>query len=935
MDIMKRPRSLKTLCAVFFLLPVFLAAQTVVTIPVYPTDIDSCTVIFDATQGNAGLKDVPPPIYAHTGVLTNLSTSSSDWKYVIADWNQNTPKALMTPLGNNLYQLKLTPSIRDFYGVPAGETIQKLAFVFRNSDGSKAGREANGGDIFADVYPASLSVNITLPTESELILQQGDTIPVTATSPLADSLFLFLNNVLQKKTGGTTITDTLIAENFGSNFSPVWISIRAKNDTAAAADSLSYMVVPQPLTAALPAGMTDGINYPDETTVVLSLYAPEKAFAFVIGDFNGWEPDSLYYMHRDTTGDRYWIQVNGLTPGQEYLFQYLVDGTIRIADPYTDKVCDPNDQYISPTTYPGLIPYPTGSTTGITAVLQTAQTPYPWSTAAFTPAGSTDLVIYELLLRDFLEAHDFSALEDTLDYLARLGVNAIELMPVSEFEGNSSWGYNPDFLFAADKYYGPKNTLKHLVETAHSKGMAVIMDLVLNHQFGSSPLVRLYWDEANNRPAGNSPWFNPIPKHPYNVGYDFNHDSPDTRAYCDKVLRYWIEEYHIDGYRFDLSKGLTQVNSYPNDVGLWGQYDPNRISILNHYYDVVRAADTNGILILEHFADNGEEKQLSSDGMLLWGNMNSKYIMAAQGFTSGGLSDLSWISYKQRGWTDPHVVGYMESHDEERVMYKCISGGNSSGSYTTRDTLTALKRMELAAAFFYTIPGPKMLWEFGELGYDYSITYGGDRLAPKPPRWDYQNEWCRRYLFNICASLIELKKNREVFKTDDYAISLSGALKRINLNSAPMKVTVIGNFDVKAGTIDPEFQQTGTWYDYFSGDSLVVTDVNESLPLDPGEYHLYTSVKLPKPMFTGVEEREIPTAGSHSAILCPNPTRGTIRIIAQASIEKTELYSISGSLLQTAIHSNEMDLSPLPRGIYYLRISYSSESQEILKVVKQ
>jgi len=910
-------------------------SQTVVTIPVYPTDLDSCTVIYDATKGNGELVGVPPPIYAHTGVITNLSTSQTDWKYVIAAWNQNIPKALMTPLGNNLYQLKLLPSIRDFYGVPAGETIEKLAFVFRNSDGSKVGREANGGDIFSDVYPAMLSVNITQPAGSSLILMAGDTIPVAATSPLADSMFLFVNNTLVKKVAGTMISDTLTADNFGMNWVDRWIRISAKNDTATAADSLSYMVVSAPPVAELPAGMVDGINYTTASSAILSLYAPYKQFCFVIGDFTGWQADSMHYMNRTAVGDRYWIEVTGLVPGQEYLFQYLVDGSLRIADPYTDKVCDPEDQYISPTTYPGLLPYPTGQTTEITSVLQTAQTPYPWSAGTFTPPKTTDLVIYELLLRDFIANHDYPTLEDTLDYLHRLGVNAIELMPVMEFEGNSSWGYNVDFLFAPDKYYGPKNALKHFIETAHSKGFAVILDIVLNHQFGQSPLVRLYWDYATGRPAANSPWFNPIPKHPFNVGSDFNHDSPDTKAYCERVLKYWITEYHIDGYRFDLSKGFTQINSYPNDLSLWGHYDPDRVAILNTYFDTIRAVDPDNILILEHFADNNEETILSADGMLLWGNMNSSYTMAAKGYTTSGFSDLSKISYKQRGWADPHLVGYMESHDEERVMFGCLSGGNSLGSYNIKDTTTALKRQELDAVFFYTVPGPKMLWEFGELGYDYSVQYGG-KLSPKPIRWDYQDDWRRHYLYNVCSSLIDLKTNQDVFETSDFTMSVSGAMKKINLNSQSMNVTVTGNFDVKPGDIVPGFQNTGIWYDYFSGDSLTVSDVTASVSMEPGEYHIYTSVRLPKPFFTGIGAPGSGIPGHTRVIVFPNPSAGMVRVVAATPVKRIELFGITGNLLSITTGTDNVDLSQFPAGVYYLRIYLSQQNPpESVKVIRQ
>ncbi len=857
------------------------SGQVIVTIPLYPTDLDSCTVIFDASKGSAGLYNVSPPIYAHTGVITNLSTSPADWKYVIAAWSENIPKAKMTPLGNNLYSIKLLPSIRAFYGVPAGESILKLAFVFRNSDGSKTGKEANGGDIFANVYPTITSVKINLPQNKNLFLSAGDPIPVDATSPLANSMKLFLNGTLIKNISGHEITDTVIADNFGHNWTKYWVKVLAINDTAAAADSFCYTVIPSPSVAALPAGIKPGINYQDSTHAVLCLYAPGKNSCFAIGDFTNWEQDSIHYMFKTPDGNNFWVQLSNLVPRREYVFQYLVDGTIRIGDPFADKVSDPNDQYIDEATYPGLIPYPTGKTTGIATVLQTSQTPYPWSSSAFTPPAVTDLVIYELLIRDFTAAHTYLSLIDTLNYLKNLGINAIELMPVMEFEGNISWGYNPNYSFAVDKYYGPKNTLKQFVEAAHSKGMAVILDIVCNHHFGSSPLVQLYWDDQNQRPAANSPWFNPIPKHPYNVGMDFNHDLPATRSYMLRLVKYWLQEYHADGYRFDMSKGFTQVNSYPDNVTLWGQYDQNRINILNTYADTVWSVNPAAYMILEHFADNSEEKVLANAGLMPWGNGNNSYNNASGGWISGSSSDLNWGSYINRNWNQPNLVWYMESHDEERQMYKDYSAGNSSKPpYNPKDTATALQRGSLCATFFLSIPGPKMIWQFGELGYDYSINYpsgtSASRLDPKPVRWDYYTQWGRKYLYNVYRSLIELKKNLPVFRTSTFTMDALGPAKRIVLTDPSMDALVIGNFDVIDRNVIPNFTKTGMWYEYYKGDSLSVTDVAAPLAFTAGEYRLYTTVRLPKPVFTGID-----TPGSDLKATCrirvfPNPSDGPL-----------------------------------------------------------
>lgn len=918
-------------------------SQVVVTIPEFPTASDSCEVIFDATLGNGGLEGEQPPLYAHTGVITNLSTGPTDWKYVIAPWNVNIPEAQLIQLGTNLWKLRITPSIREFYGVPPGEDILKLAFVFRNSDGSKAGRDSDGSDIFADVYPAVLSVKIIIPGQGDLIIWAGDSIPFLANSPFADSIFLFRGDELVKSVAGHVISDTLPAGD-STAWTRQWISVVAENDTGSVSDSISYRVIPQPAVVEAPAGISDGINYIEQSTAVLSLFAPDKSFCFAIGDFSAWDADSARYMNRTPDGNRYWVQLDGLIPGQEYRFQYLVDGILRVGDPYADKVSDPSDIYITPATYPGLIPYPAGQTTGIATVLQTDQTPYPWDTAVFTPPAVTDLVIYELLLRDFTAAHTFSSITDTLGYLKRLGVNAIELMPIMEFEGNISWGYNPDFSFAVDKYYGPKDTFKHFVEEAHTRGIAVILDIVCNHHFWQSPLVRLYWDAENQQPAAGSPWFNQVPRHPFNVGYDFNHESPATRTYMDRLIRYWLEEYHVDGFRFDLSKGFTQTDSWPNDIALWGEYDTSRIEILLHYDSVIRSVKPDALNILEHFADNDEEKVLSGAGMLLWGNMTGPYAEGSMGWNQNGKSDFSWASYKSRGWNSPNLVAYMESHDEERMMYRNLTYGNANNPpYNVRDTFTALKRIELAANFYFTIPGPKMIWQFGEMGYDYSINYpsgtSASRLDPKPVRWDYYEEWRRRYTYNVFSSLIALKKDVPAFRTEDFTLNVNSAAKSVILRHSSMDVVVLGNFGVGESAIVPGFTGTGTWYEYWTGDSLAVTDPETPLTLQAGECRLYTSGKLARPPFTAIEDPGVNyLRGTPLARFYPNPSSGSLTLETVEKELKVTIFESGGKnvfcIQRIGPGISTLDIGHLAGGIYIIRMETAGKIPSTEKLIK-
>ncbi len=836
----------------FILLAATVKAQVVVWDPPFPADTDSLVVIFDATQGNGALAAAGPPIYAHTGVITNLSTSPSDWKYVKANWNQNIPACQMTFLGNAKW--KISFRIRQFYNVPATEQILKVAFVFRNSGGTLTGKNADGSDIFIPVYQPGLNVRIVKPFNFPILVNLNTQIPVLAVSKDAASMKLYIDNTLKTETTNDTLNYSITVNEYGTKLCKV---VAGDNSGNTKVDSFYYTAKQPVVVEPLPAGVKPGINYIDEHTVTLALFAPAKEFVYVIGDFNDWQINADYHMKRTPDDSTYWLTITNLTAGQEYGYQYLVNGTLRIADPYTGKVLDPwNDQYIDAATYPNLKPYPTGKTSEIVSVLQPGKSAFNWTAVNYVKPAKSTLVIYEMLLRDFLNTHNYTTLVDTLDYLKNLGITAIELMPFNEFEGNNSWGYNPSFYFAPDKYYGTEDGLKLFIDECHKRNIAVIMDMVLNHSFGQSPFVRLYASDNYGPPTAQNLWYNITATHPYSVGYDFNHQSVYTKQLVDRVLKYWVDEYKIDGYRFDLSKGFTQKNSGSN-VGLWGNYDQTRIDLWKRIGNKVWSYAPTTYMILEHFADNSEETVLANYGFMLWGNMNNAYNEATMGYSG----DLGWVSYKNRGWNNPGLVGYMESHDEERLMYKNLTYGNSSGNYNVKTLSTALSRMQTANALFITVPGPKMIWQFGELGYDVSITYpcmtSNCRLDPKPILWGYTTVLNRVKLFKEVSSLNKLKTTYDVFNTTDFIFDAANKTKRLNLNHSSMYVTVVGNFDVVAADVNPSFQSTGKWYDYFSGDSITVSNTTQAINLLPGEFHVYSTVRMGYPgddVLVNVEE---------------------------------------------------------------------------------
>ncbi|GBD87459.1 malto-oligosyltrehalose trehalohydrolase [bacterium BMS3Abin03] len=918
-------------------------SQVVVTVPEFPTENDSITVFLDTTQpGAEELLNYTGTVYAHTGVNTNFG----DWQHVIGDWGNNQNQPALTRLGSNLYKLVIGFP-REFYSVTnSSEQIYQLVFVFRSADGTKQTRP----DIFINIYEPGLnlivespevSVSFGDPQRSPAFVKEGSSVEVIIKAveieTLTSSLTLFVDNNQVAQTNTDSLNYLFNYSDYPSGPHDV---VAVGVDTAGSTDSTDFIMFVNPtmVNQIPPQGIEAGITINSPSSVTFELLAPYKDFVYLIGDFSDWKVESQYFLNRyafSADSVVWWITLNNVSVGTEIAFQYLVDGKIRIGDPFAHKILDPwNDQWIDPGTYPNLKPYPQDKTDYPVTTFQTAEAPYPWQITSFNKPPIEKLVIYELLMRDFLESHDYKTLRDTLQYLKNLGINAIELMPIMEFSGNISWGYNPIYHLAPDKYYGPADDLKSFIDSAHANGIAVILDVVLNQIDNLSPLAMLYWDDVNNRPAANNPWLNQTAPHPYSVFNDFNHESTDTKYYVDRVLKFWIEEFKVDGFRFDLSKGFTQTYS-GNDVNLWSQYDQSRIDIIERMMNKMWEFDSTAYAILEHFAVNSEETVLSDDGMLLWNNMNYEYNEATMGYNS----NITGTSYLTRGWTVPHLVSYMESHDEERLMYKNLQYGNSNGNYNIKNFPIAIQRIKLAAAFYFTIPGIKMMWQFGELGYDFSINYpcgnDGCRTDPKPIKWDYFNDGNRRNLYKVFQALINLKKDYPAFNSSNHTMKLNTFAKRLTILDPTMNVNVIGNFAVVANNINPEFPDTGWWYDFFSGDSIFVNNVTDVIPLLPGEFHIYTTVKLPAPeegILSGIEGASGETVTDYRLEQnYPNPFNPSTTIkfdVADFGLVNLKVYDVLGNEVATLINKElpagnyrvTFDASQLASGVYIYRL---------------
>ena len=602
-----------------------------------------------------------------------------------------------------------------------------------------------------------------------------------------------------------------------------------------------------PTTKARPSGVSNGIYYgADGTSVTLCTYAASKTQSakrvFLYGDMTDWKLSADYQLYKD--GNYFWITLTGLEAGKEYRFQYAVeraDGVKKlISDLYSEKVLHPDDQYEPKKADASLIAYPAGGD-GYVTVIQPGKPAFPWSDATlnFKRPNKNNLVIYEVWVYDYVRTGTMKKLMDRLDYIQNLGVNAIELMPICEFEGNNSWGYNPTHYFAPDKAYGNETAYKTFIDECHKRGIAVILDMVFNHATGLNPMNKLYPSSE----LSSNPWFNVTPPHGDNVYEDWNHDFAPAHEMFTRALSYWLKEYKVDGFRLDLSHGLCGPS-----------YNPVK-NLKDYYANGVKAVSSDAYMILEHWGkDNGSERpQLINEGMMCWQNTSNAYCQTAMGWLSDG-----------DGFGDANkddLVSYCESHDEERMQYKCKMWGNGT---IQSDESVRIARVPENVAFNVLLNGPHMLWQFEEIGYDWSInssslkpngTDVSDRCSTKPRPEKYFKSAARVAIATKCAQIITLRTQLmpSVFEGNPTAQSIGSgsALRTVRWGN---NVYVAANFGA-SGNKSVTLPGGVTWYDYLEGGNKAST----SYSLAPGELKVFTGKQVIPPTFEDIEKR--PTEG--------------------------------------------------------------------------
>ncbi len=290
--------------------------------------------------------------------------------------------------------------------------------------------------------------------------------------------------------------------------------------------------------SALPSKRPNMGAIPFPGGVTFRVWAPFAEGVCVAGEFNGWNPSSHPLAHE---GAGYWsVDVEGAEAGQQYKFLIHRDGQAhwRI-DPYVKEVT---------------------SSVG-NGIIRDSE--FDWGDQTFHAPAWHELVIYELHTGTFNDHTPgtpgvYDAVREKLPYLRELGVNAIEVMPTSEFPGGISWGYNPSQIFAVESDYGGPKALKRFVKDAHAHGIAVILDVVYNH-LGPTDLDLWRfdgWFEGRyggiyfyNDWRASTPWGDTRP----------DYGRPEVRQFLRDNLLSWAEEFRMDGFRFDATSYIRTV----------------------------------------------------------------------------------------------------------------------------------------------------------------------------------------------------------------------------------------------------------------------------------------------------------------------------------------------------------------------------------------
>ncbi len=904
----------------------FASGQDIVTTDPTPLqeDAENVVIYYHADLGNKKLMNVPTdePIYAHTGVnVSDASGKVTEWQYA-PTWGENEEKYALSYVGDYTWKLEIG-NMREYYGVDPEETIHKLCFVFRNADNSKEGKTEDGGDIFVDVLDTGFQLAFAKSILYSIVTDPEKNINFTATTTAEANIQIDVNGtVIGEATGVTTLKCGTTFPNPGDYV----VTATATDPTTGITLKQSFdMCYPEPpVELTLDKVPALGLTRNADGTSTFCFAAPEKEYGLLVGSWNDYKMtntqklDYVDVMIEGAPFRHFIITLPNEVVGDEFSYYYCIDGNKFVGDPYALLVLDPsNDKYISPEVYPDLPAYPSDKVSGNVPLAYFAEgmLDYDWNVTNFKGASKDNLIIYELLFRDFTGTEGLAkgngtvrAAIEKIPYLKQLGINAVELLPINEFNGNNSWGYNPNFYFAIDKAYGTPQDYKEFIDKCHAEGIAVILDVVFNQADWLHPWYALYSKSAN-------PFFNATAPHAYSVLNDWNQGYPLVEQQWKDMLKFWLSEYNVDGFRFDLVKGLGDNDSYPNagDSGT-NAFNQSRVDRMKRLHDAMREVNPDAYFINENLAGAKEENEMAEDGELNWLNMNDPGCQFAMGYSSNSSLLAMWAPKASR--TAGSTVSYLESHDEQRLAYKQDMWGVAG---VKGDDAISCRRLAGAAAQMILVPGSHMIWMFSEMGNAQNTkdNSGGNNTSPKIVNWDLLENPANYDLMYIYSRLISTRLNNlDLFDTEaegnSYTNTTSGwkAGRTIFATTPEKELYCVINPNV-TGNIEV----TVPFRSDNNADYTVAIACGGSEPRFDAEAKTVTIQPNCMAVFTNLKVDAVNEVADAEAARAYGVT-GAVRVTgADAPVA---VYTLDGACVATAPAASDITI-PLPAGLYIVK----------------
>jgi 1,4-alpha-glucan branching enzyme len=563
---------------------------------------------------------------------------------------------------------------------------------------------------------------------------------------------------------------------------------------------------------------------PHEAGVAFRVWVPHAEHVSVVGSFNGWDK-SKHPLTRENSDGYWYADIPDAKIGDEYRFALQTPwGEFVRIDPCAREVTNSIGN----------------------AVVYDPH--FDWGEKYHKTPPWNEWVIYELHVGTFNDenpndAHpaQFDSIVRRFDHLKKLGVNCLQLMPVAEFAGDRSWGYNPAHIFAVESAYGGPKKFKEFIRAAHQNDFAVILDVVYNH-FGPSDLDLWRFDGWSENDGGgiffyqdwrkDTPWGATRP----------DYGRPEVRQFIRDNALMWIEDYHIDALRMDMTLYIRSVHAdgEPNLPEGW--------SLLQWINGELREKHPNTLTIAEDLQHNDWMTKPVSEGGAGYGSQwDDRFVhpireavIAASDEQRSMANVADAITHRFNGDAFQRVI-YSESHDEvangkARVVHE-IAPGDPKNWF-------AQKRSTLAAALVFTAPGIPMLFQGQE------FLEGEWFRDTVPVDWDKQEEFCG--IVRLYRDLISLRLNKagrtrglcgqhvQMIRVDDANKMI--AFRRWMDGGAGDDVVVVANFDHNIREkFEIGFPAAGTWKLQFNSDWKGYSSIFKNYPsvdvtAQPGEY---------------------------------------------------------------------------------------------------